>query len=657
VSSSRTWQEHIDGLRAVAVLAVLFHHLDIHPFSGGFVGVDVFFVISGYLISRMIYDEIGRTGRFDILGFYERRARRILPAFAVVTVAVLITGYFLLLPDALARLGRSALYACLFGANMIFYQTTNYFAPAADTQPLLHTWSLGVEEQFYIVFPLVVAVIWRGGKRLLIAVLLASFIASFALAHHAVGSEPMAAFYLSPQRAWELLAGSLLALPGLPAAGRKVGETAALMGLALILFAIFRYGPLTPFPGASALVPVAGTALILWANDGRVTVTGRALSLPPFRAIGLWSYSIYMIHWPLIVFTKELFEPGDEVTRDASIIATSIGLGYLSYRFVEAPFRSGRLTWARPAVFGSAAAALITLGVAGNQIYNAKGYANLLPPDVRRVLAYNDYDFSPLYRLGVCFLRREQGWPDLDVETCLGSKAKTVLLWGDSHAAHYFAALRPLVERNGYTLSQATASLCAPLEGFSIARRPNCAGFNAGVFGWIARARPEIVILSAVWPTDPAGLAFLDATIDRLKSGGARVVIIGPGLRYDDPVPTMLAKRLMRGDANSRHPRPVRVEIADKIIRNHVRGKGVLYLSPLESLCAAADCPLADEAGTPLQWDKSHFTIAGAALATARMFTAGIFDGHAGEFGGRQSLGRGDQNLSETNAARFRNSE
>ncbi len=361
VSSSRVWQEHIDGLRAVAVLAVLLHHLDIHPFSGGFVGVDVFFVISGYLISRMIYDEIGRTGRFDILGFYERRARRILPAFAVVTAAVLIAGNFLLLPDEFARLGRSALYACLFGANVLFYQTTNYFVPAADTQPLLHTWSLGVEEQFYIVFPLVVAVVWRGGKRLLMAVLVASFIASLVLAQHAVGSEPMAAFYLAPHRAWELLAGSLLALPGVPSAGRKVREAAALVGLSAILFAIFRYGPLTPFPGVTALLPVAGTVLILWANDGRVTVTGRALSLPPFRAIGLWSYSIYMIHWPLIVFTKDLFEPGDEVMRHASIIAASIGLGYLSYRFVEAPFRSGRLTWGRPAVFGSAAAALTRL--------------------------------------------------------------------------------------------------------------------------------------------------------------------------------------------------------------------------------------------------------------------------------------------------------
>jgi len=638
MARSHTWREHIDGLRAVSVLAVLFHHIDLPLVTGGYVGVDVFFVISGFLISRVIYEDILRTGSFDIVDFYERRARRILPAFCVVTAAVLVASYFLWLPDEFARLGNSILYACAFAANVYFYLSADYFAPAAETQPLLHYWSLGVEEQFYIVFPLIVIAVAKLGwlRRLGVVVLLIA-VGSLALAQFYVTKQPMAAFYLAPHRAWELMAGSLLALPGFPFPKQRiVSELAAGIGIGLIALAVFSYGPQTPFPGNNAIVPVAGAALVLWSCERGSSVVGRVLSFAPLRAIGLWSYSIYMIHWPLIVFGREAWPHGG-LQLGVLVAVVSIGLGYVSYRYVETPFR--RRSEGRLGIFGASTASLALLAACGASVLVSRGFPARLPEPVRTTLAFNRYDPTQAYRTGVCFLRPEQNWVDLDAKNCLQEAQPTALLWGDSFAAHLFAQLRPLIERYGLTLSQANSALCPPIIGYSSPGRPNCKAFNDDVLAWVVRVKPSIVVLSAAWPIDKSSLHRLDQTIDALKNLGLRVVMIGQSPRYGERVPNILAKRMLRGDRNvldvdNNNGRDAQ---ADAAMRTRYLKQGVVYVSPPATFCGGHACPLADETGTPLHWDIGHFTRAGAQLAVDRMFSgaagAAIFGDRLGQVG------------------------
>ena len=399
-----SWRPHIDGLRAISVLAVIFYHSGLfQAVSGGFVGVDVFFVISGFLISKVIYEDIASHGKFRIVRFYERRARRILPAFFVVTAATIVAGYFLFLPDEFASLGRSAVYAAGFAANIFFYHTSGYFAGEAITKPLLHYWSLGVEEQFYIIFPLVVLVVFKITPRLLSAAVISIAVASLALAQVYLRTDPTAAFYLTPPRAWELMAGCLLALPHFPHSKRRVlCEIVAAVGLGLILFAACTFSYATPFPGATAAVPVAGAAFILWACERSSTLTGALLSIRPLRWIGLWSYSIYMVHWPLIVFGRILW-PHGAPGLDASIVAASIALGCISYYGVETPFRKPhQLLFNRPRLFAASAAALLVLAGAAAPVASSDGLPQRFPEKIKKILAYNHYDYAPLYRQGTC---------------------------------------------------------------------------------------------------------------------------------------------------------------------------------------------------------------------------------------------------------------
>src|ERR1700728_329816 len=340
--SEKSWRSHIDGMRAISVLSVLLYHVGVSHFSGGFVGVDVFFVISGFLISKIIYDDLAACGRLRVATFYDRGIRRILPVYVVVTAATIAAGYLLLLPDDFARLGQSAIYTTGFAANIFFYLSSDYFGPTANSQPLLHYWSLGVEEQFYIVFPIVMFACSRFAPRFQALSVVGIAIVSIGLAEFSIRTNPAAAFYLSPQRAWELMVGAMLALPDVAFPKRRIlRETISMAGLGLILVSIFLYGPETKFPGLTATVPVVGAAAILLGCDRGPTLTGTVLSFSPLRLVGLWSYSIYMVHWPLIVYFR-YFWPRINTTLSVVVVAASIALGALSYVAIETPFRRAR---------------------------------------------------------------------------------------------------------------------------------------------------------------------------------------------------------------------------------------------------------------------------------------------------------------------------
>ncbi len=417
----------IDGLRAVAVLVVLLFHAGVPGFAGAFVGVDVFFVISGFLITRLIAEPI-LAGRFSLLRFFEQRARRLLPALLVLLLACLAAGALLQLPDVYADFGESLLAALGFVSNLHFAADTGYFAAEVTSKPLLHTWSLGVEAQFYLVFPpVLMAAALLGGRRLMLAAALLLLAVSLGLSVALTPGEGERAFYLGQLRAWELMVGAVVALlPDLTTGSRRWRNALAALGLAGILAAVLLYDPGVAFPGFAALLPCAGAALLILAGGGPATSglnAQLARRLPV--ALGLMSYSLYLWHWPILVYAEQWLGRPLSAGFGLLAVASALPLAALSWRWVEQPFRRGPAA-RRPFL-------LSTLGLAGRAsaalallVVTSDGLPWRLPPAARAFLAAKS-EKSPL--LEGCFRRV----PGDDPPPCgLGGEAGPVrlLLWG-----------------------------------------------------------------------------------------------------------------------------------------------------------------------------------------------------------------------------------
>ena len=370
------YRPEIDGLRAIAVAAVILFHAGFALFGGGFVGVDVFFVISGFLITSIIVEEL-KTGRFSVLRFYERRARRILPALFTVMAACVPFAYRLLSPDDLKDFAQSLAAICLFASNVLFWGESGYFDTQAELKPLLHTWSLAVEEQFYVLFPLLLLVAWRLGRRFLLVLIGAIAALSFITSVEEVKNFPSAAFYLLPSRAWQLLVGALASFvadrwPSVALrqpAVRLASEAFGWGGMAMIVMALFLFDEQTPFPGLNAALPTVGTVLVLLGASDRTSV-GRMLAWRPLVGLGLISYSAYLWHQPLFAFTKHALLA--DLPTDLAIVlcAVTIVLACLSWRYVEQPFRDRSLI-SRGMVFALSAAgmaAFVGLGFIGHRM-------------------------------------------------------------------------------------------------------------------------------------------------------------------------------------------------------------------------------------------------------------------------------------------------
>ena len=333
------YRADIDGLRAIAVLSVVLFHAGVETFSGGFVGVDVFFVISGYLITTIIHREVA-AGSFSITRFYERRFRRILPAAAVMILTVLVAGELFFTPAHQDSLAKSALAAALFSSNIFFFLESGYFADPAHSMPLLHTWSLAVEEQFYLVLPLAMLLIAKYGRERYRTWLWLLSIASLAACVSLTEANASAAFYFGHTRAWELLAGGLLAVNAVPAVrDQRSRELVALAGLLLVALSVLLFSELTVFPGLAALLPVLGTVMVIHSGTHGATLVGRCLSVRPLVFIGLISYSLYLWHWPVVVFAQYYSVVSLSPAAISLVLITSFLLAVGSWRYIETPFR------------------------------------------------------------------------------------------------------------------------------------------------------------------------------------------------------------------------------------------------------------------------------------------------------------------------------
>ncbi|PTQ13143.1 acyltransferase [Sphingomonas oleivorans] len=459
------YRSDIDGLRAVAVLSVILFHIGFRVFSGGYVGVDVFFVISGYLITAILKSD-AETGQFSIVKFYERRIRRIFPALFCMMLATSIVALLIFLPDDLAGYGGSVWAATLSVSNILFWDQADYFDAPAEMKPLLHTWSLSVEEQFYLFFPLFLILAYRyGSRRFLSGTIIAVALTSFALSIWAADRVPVAAFYLLPTRAWELLLGSILALGIVPPLrSRPAAEACGMAGLALIAIAVFTYDSKTIFPGLAALPPCLGAVLII--HSGQHLKDGlaqRILGSPPARFIGLISFSLYLWHWPLIVFAKYLSIDPLATPVVLLVLTLTFVLAYLSWRFVEQPFRHPGGGWTRARIFTFGFASMIAAVIFGGSISLAQGFPGRMPEQVLRIAdekSYLDADRS----CHQAFLKQITA-EKLCIRGASG-RAPSFLLVGDSHAGAVAGSVFEAAARKGLSGVQLSDSGYRPMPGF-----------------------------------------------------------------------------------------------------------------------------------------------------------------------------------------------
>ena len=629
-----TYRGDIDGLRAIAVLAVLFYHALIPGFGLGYVGVDIFFVISGYLISRIIFDQID-AGQFSIAGFYERRIRRIFPALFAMMLATTLAGWFLLFPAEFADFGRSLVAALFNVSNLYFLATADYFAEGNSAKPLLHTWSLGVEEQFYIFFPLLC--LWVARKaparrgRVLIWLTVASFLAALA------GNlfYPVFNFFSPVTRAWELSVGSLLAANIIaPPRCRAWAAAAAGAGLALLAYSVTLHDPRGFFPGAGSVPPVLGSVLVIWAGSGPFqTLPSRLLALAPLAFIGKISYSLYLWHWPILKMMDrpfldflagrgllESFSPGQ---MRLVLAMVSILVATLSWRFIEQPFRNG-LSLSQKRLFRLAGSFSLMLAGIGLAIAASQGTPARFPPEIRQI-ALTSRAAPAGYREGVCFMTSRTGGQSLDRDTCLkrDPARSNYLLLGDSHAAHLVEGLQKTLDAQ---ILQVNASGCKPVIAPPAGAETTCRALIRMALAEVAQ--PQIingVILAARW--EESDLPQLLETISALQERGLRVYVIGPVVQYFYELPYILANslRLDTPDLAGRLEMK-RFRKTDAILREALQGSGAGYGSIFSALCKDGPCPLRATTGEPLQYDYSHLT-AGGSLDTARaLVAAGLFE-------------------------------
>lgn len=617
------YRPHIDGLRAVAVLAVALFHLKL-GLPGGFVGVDVFFVISGFLISGIILAE-AEAGSFSFARFYARRARRILPALVATVIAVLGAGYLLLFPPEYVRLAHSAVASLLFSGNIYFWRTAGYFGPAATDLPLLHLWSLGVEEQFYLLFPVLVLILLRWAPRAFWPLLALGTVLSFVGAEWALGRNPPAAFYLLPFRGGELGLGALVVL-----AARRfrplpiVAEIASVIGAGAIAWSVFALSEASRFPGFAALPVCVGTALIIWGGEARQTFVARVLSIPGLPLIGRWSYSLYLIHWPLYVFARRALPATDPTTLGLGVLAATVALAGLSYLLIETPPR--RLLKGTAAALGAGAIAL-TVSAAAASVVAIDGFPKRFDAAAAKYASFIGYSNPAQFNSRVCFLEEDQNKDNMDLGRCLPKGGKLAVLWGDSGVAQYSQAMHEALGAQGYALGQLTMSACPPLIGWAVAERPHCQAFNDFALAHILAARPDVVIIGAAWPNKDEPYAYLEQSLKPLTDANIKVVLVGLGPIYNATVPVVLGQRLQANDPSTASrvadlvsPQWIAAH-NDMLAATAAKHPNVTFVRLYNVICAGDACPLLAD-GDPIQFDMFHTTPAGAKLFVAKILGA-----------------------------------
>ena len=620
-----SYRPDIDGLRAIAVLSVLAYHLRIGPVRGGFVGVDIFFVISGYLISAIILKDLA-VEKFSIANFYARRIRRIFPALVVALLGTAILAYFYFLPTELVGFSKSLLAAVFSTSNIYFCTQSGYFSAPIETQPLIHTWSLAVEEQFYLFLPLFLVLAYRHFRqRLRLTVILIALL-SFIVSAVGAFAFPISTFYLPHTRAWELLLGVLISLEVFP----EIRTTAlrnilTAVGIVLICAGIFGISSTTPFPGLTALAPCVGTALVIHAGRSGRSLVGRVLSFKPVVFIGLISYSLYLWHWPIIVFQgmESILTSGVSVRVTKLIcIAVSIVAATLSWKFVELPFRRDNKSFSRGLLFKLASATAVLIAAVGLSAVVSRGFPSRYPQKAVQVASYLDYDSTAYFRDGTCFISSSYKASDYDARKCLQQdpSKKNYLLFGDSHAAQLWYGLAHAL--GGVNVLQATASGCKPTVEQPLFTGATCETLMNYIYSdYLPKNHVDRLLIAARW--QDRDLWPLAHSLDWAKDHGIRVLLFGPMVQYDTALPRLLAFSIRGNDPSIPDEHRVDEHELDDAMAKLATQKGVDYISFYKSLCVGRSCPEFGADGVPLQFDYGHLTKEGSLLVAQRLLANG----------------------------------
>jgi peptidoglycan/LPS O-acetylase OafA/YrhL len=615
------YRPDIDGLRAIAVLSVVAFHAFPSWVRGGFIGVDVFFVISGYLISTIIFENLDK-GTFSFFDFYSRRIRRIFPALLIVLIACFAFGWFTLLANEYKQLGKHIAAGAGFLSNFILWNEAGYFDNSADTKPLLHLWSLGIEEQFYIVWPLLLWFAWKRKFNLLTITIVVA-IASFVLNIKGVKQDMVATFYSPQTRFWELLSGSLCAwftlhkkdaLTGMKSNidvwlsrvvysekqasdGKTLANILSFIGLLLLLYGFWRINKELSFPGKWALLPVLGTLLIITAGS-KAWINRIILSNKVAVWFGLISFPLYLWHWPILSFARIV--EGEVPSRNIRIAAVvlSIVLAWLTYRLVERPLRFGNHSKAKVAVL---VMLMTVIGYVGYNTYERNGLSFRFAIQARNLAESIDFQWHSYIQFEKCHLQTSSKL--IHDDTCFQTARPIVVLWGDSHAASLYPGLKNLQGGDKFGLTQLTQSACPPIFGLKVLReRANCNEINNNVFLSLIKMQPNILILHAAWRHDHYPLSNEDLyvkvkeTVDKIKIKlpNTELIIVGPVPRWGGS-PQKEAFKYWKHSIDKTAMLPkyldtiIPTDFEDILIRISSESN-IKYLSPIDYLCIDSKC-------------------------------------------------------------------
>jgi peptidoglycan/LPS O-acetylase OafA/YrhL len=547
--TSLNYRRDIDGLRAVAVLLVLVFHFELLPIGeAGFIGVDVFFVISGFLITSIVWRQL-ESKTFSFSDFYAARVRRLAPALVVTLTGVFAYGVWRLTPTELSELSRQIAAAQFYFSNIFYWQNVHYFGLQSESVALLHTWSLAVEEQFYLVYPAALVLLHRWSRKWFWHIIALMGVLSFGLNLAFVGAKPMATFYLLPSRAWELILGAMLAAPALRMpSSRTFNEGLGVTGALLILAAVLFYREGMGLPGWFATLPALGGVCLILAGADVRTSTSRLLSTGPMVFVGKVSYVAYLVHWPLHVFAQRQWGESYGLSLRWLMFLLSIGLAWAIWRWIEAPVRERRFFQGNRSVAWGYAGVLIATAGATLAVVRSEGWPQRLPLEARRLAAYASDKSPPLRE---CEYSGNSEWaPESTCRIGASGVAPRWLVFGDSHAWAGHSGFDLWLQARGESAWFAYRNSCPPLRGLHLAGdvKSECHRFNEGVYSWLTR-NPQIyrVFMVSTWFQAPEGrlsesttqhldpnrslLAFngrFGASLQELRKAGKTIYIWGP---------------------------------------------------------------------------------------------------------------------------------
>ena len=624
------YRPDIDGLRALAVIAVILFHSGIPGFDGGYVGVDVFFVISGYLITQLLEESRDESVRRTLATFYVRRMRRILPALLATCLVTAIVAVALFTPEELVNVGKYLAATPVLLSNVATWtERSGYFAPDVRQLPLSHLWSISVEEQFYLIYPLLLIAItrYRLPYRRMALIALASV--SLALCIWASHHRPMANYFFAPTRAWELLLGAALAVGGTPRIGHRiVTEGLAIAGLLGIAVVVHVYTEETLYPGTAAMLPCLATAALLaTGNSPQPALVNRMLSWTPLVFVGLISYSLYLWHQPLLAFVSYYRIAPLTPAASAVPLAATLLVAAASWQFIERPVRARVFMKSTRTLLVGAGVGSACILLAGLVLWNSDGFPHRFPPETRGLIVsmfgtpevvrcVEDVSLEQVSAGRVCNFGRSD------------ASAK-VLLWGDSHAMALMPAVNALAKARGMRTYFAAKYNCLPVFAPPSPTRIDpgidrygCATFNAAVIEAIARLEPELIILDGAWanpeppPHVPDIAAGIEQTVSRVgdHSRSICVVFAVPKLKYAVSHALLVAHRrhisddflrLSRADALEQH------RDMEHDVRAIAQRSGLKVVDPKDALCAADSC-LYKADDRSLYFDDAHLSVYGA---------------------------------------------